>query len=67
MATVYTDVDLYKFVANHLEAEADASVVVVPVDDREDVGSVFLGADGNVVKFAKKERVPFAPHLNAGT
>lgn len=62
----YTDVDLDKLIAAHLEAEADVSVVVVPVDDRGDVGSVLLDADNNVVKFAEKERSLIAQHLNAG-
>ncbi len=62
----YTDVDLAKFEAAHLEAEADVSVVVVPVDERGDVGSVVLDAGNNVVKFAEKEPSLFAQHLNAG-
>jgi D-glycero-alpha-D-manno-heptose 1-phosphate guanylyltransferase len=37
----YTDVDLDKFVANHLEAEADASVVVVPVNDLRTLDQCF--------------------------
>jgi mannose-1-phosphate guanylyltransferase len=62
----YTDVDLQQVVAAHLESEADVSVVVVPVDERGDVGSVLLDADNNVVEFAEKERALFAQHLNAG-
>jgi NDP-sugar pyrophosphorylase family protein len=62
----YTDVDLAKFAAAHLEAKADVSVVVVPVDEREDVGSVVLGTDNNVVTFGEKEPALCARHLNAG-
>jgi NDP-sugar pyrophosphorylase family protein len=61
----YTDVDLEKFATVHLESEADASVVVVPVDGRGDVGSVLRDADSNVMQFAEKERPLFAHHLNA--
>jgi NDP-sugar pyrophosphorylase family protein len=62
----YTDVDLLKFVTGHLESEADASVAVVPVDERGDVGSVLLDGDGKVVKFAEKEPSLRAQHVNAG-
>ncbi len=62
----YTDVDLAEFVANHVEAGANASVVVVPVDEREDVGCVILDGDGSVVNFAEKERSLLARYLNAG-
>jgi NDP-sugar pyrophosphorylase family protein len=62
----YTDVDLSKFVATHLESGSGVSVVVVPVDERGDVGSVLLDGDGNVVKFAEKDRSLRAQHLNAG-
>lgn len=62
----YTDVDLLKFVTSHLESQADASVAVVPVDERGDVGSVLLDGGGNVVKFAEKEPSLRAQHLNAG-
>jgi mannose-1-phosphate guanylyltransferase len=62
----YTDVDLAKFAAAHREWEADVSVVVVPVDERGDVGSVALDSEGNVMQFAEKDRTLFAQHLNAG-
>jgi len=62
----YTDVDLGRFVAGHLESEAEVSVALVPVDERGDVGSVVLDGDGNVMKFAEKEPSPRAQHLNAG-
>jgi NDP-sugar pyrophosphorylase family protein len=62
----YTDVNLLKFAAAHCVTGADVSVVLVPVDERGDVGSVVLDADNNVVQFAEKERSLFAQHLNAG-
>jgi mannose-1-phosphate guanylyltransferase len=62
----YTDLDLDKFVAAHLEVQADVSVVVVPADERGDTGSVLLDDDGNVVQFAEKERPYQRQHSNAG-
>jgi mannose-1-phosphate guanylyltransferase len=62
----YTDVDLRTFATTHRESGADVSVVVVPADDRGDVGSVLLDADGNVLQFAEKEHPHSARHLNAG-
>jgi mannose-1-phosphate guanylyltransferase len=41
-------------------------VVVVPVDERADVGSIVVDSDNNVVKFAEKDKSPLARHLNAG-
>jgi NDP-sugar pyrophosphorylase family protein len=62
----YTDVDLGKFSIGHGESETDVSVVVVPVDERSDVGSVLIDADNNIIEFAEKTRPPIAAHLNAG-
>ena len=62
----YTGVDLRKFSIAYGESEADVSVVVVPVDERGDVGSVLIGADGNIIQFAEKTRPALAAHLNAG-
>lgn len=62
----YTDVDLQGFMAVHAESEAEASLVVVPVDDRGDVGSVVLDGQNNVLLFGEKERSLFAQYLNAG-
>jgi len=42
----YTDVDLGKVLAAHLESAADVSATVVPVDERGDVGLVVLDGDG---------------------
>lgn len=62
----YTDADLRKFATDHDKSGAHISVVVVPVDERGDVGSVVLDADDNVVSFTEKDRSLFAQHLNAG-
>ena len=63
----YTDVDLRAFAAAHqTDSKADISLVVVPVDERGDTGSILLDADRNVVEFAEKERPAGAHHLNAG-
>jgi mannose-1-phosphate guanylyltransferase len=62
----YTDVDLLKFVVDHGESAADISVVVVPVDERHDAGSVLLDADNNILEFAEKAQPNLAAHLNAG-
>jgi len=62
----YTDVDLRKFAIAQGESGADVSVVVVPVDERGDVGSVLIDADNNIIQFAEKTRPALAAHLNAG-
>ena len=62
----YTDVDLGRFAADHRESEADVSVVVVPVDERGDVGSILLDGDNQIVKFVEKERPVLGAYLNAG-
>lgn len=62
----YTDVDLNALALKHLETGADASLVVVPADERGDSGSVFLDRDGNVTQFAEKPGTRSAPFINAG-
>ena len=62
----YTDVDLQEFAIAHGESGADVSVVVVPVDERGDVGSVLIDADNNIIQFSEKTRPALAAHLNAG-
>jgi NDP-sugar pyrophosphorylase family protein len=62
----YTDVDLGKFAAHHAAAQADASVVLVAVDERSDCGSVELDRDGNLVQFLEKAQSNSARYLNAG-
>ena len=63
----YTDADLSAFVAGHLEANADVSLVVVPADGRSDCGNVLVDPSGKVTGFAEKEPVPgSAFYVNAG-
>lgn len=62
----YTDADLSEFVASHREAKADASVVIVPHDERADCGSVAVDEHGRVVGFAEKQNVLDASYVNAG-
>src|ERR1700722_3708137 len=62
----YTDVDLLNFAIAHDDSGAEISVVVVPVDERGDVGSVLIEADNNIIQFAEKARPNLAAHLNAG-
>jgi NDP-sugar pyrophosphorylase family protein len=62
----YTDVDLRRFAVAHDESGADITVVLVPVDERCDVGSVLIGADNHIIQFAEKARPDSAAHVNAG-
>jgi NDP-sugar pyrophosphorylase family protein len=62
----YTDADLGTFVAGHREAGADASVVVVPADGRDDCGSVRMDAEGRLASFEEKLNQFHAHYVNAG-
>jgi len=62
----YTDLDLDRFLAEHLARKADVSVAVVPADGRPDCGSVFADATGKLTGFAEKAEGSGAPFLNAG-
>jgi NDP-sugar pyrophosphorylase family protein len=62
----YTDADLSKFVAEHNEAKADASVVVVPADGRGDCGSVSVRGSGELDSFDEKAGFSGARYINAG-
>lgn len=62
----YTDVDLHRFVVNHSESKADASMVVVPADGRSDCGSVLVGPDGKLVRFEEKQSRYCTRYFNAG-
>jgi len=62
----YTDVDLKKFVSDSFEAHADASVVVVPGDGRNDCGFVVLDKTGRVLGFNEKNSDTASPVINAG-
>jgi NDP-sugar pyrophosphorylase family protein len=61
----YTDVNLLQFVAEHRASGADVSVVLVPADRREDVGSVRVDGSGRLMRFDEKQGSG-APYLNAG-
>ena len=62
----YTDVDLRQFVEQHRISGAEASLVVVPADDRRDCGYVFADARGKLTGFNEKESDRGAPYINAG-
>ena len=62
----YTDVDLRALVEQYAASGADASMVVVPADGREDCGSVFAEAEGKLTAFSEKGRPAGAPYINAG-
>jgi NDP-sugar pyrophosphorylase family protein len=62
----YVDVDLIRFITEHINAEAEASMVVVPLDGRADCGAVLLDQDNRVVRFEEKQAAFGAQYLNAG-
>jgi NDP-sugar pyrophosphorylase family protein len=62
----YTDASLIRFVAEHDESKADASMIVVPPDGRNDCGSVLLNESGRLVRFEEKQNSAGAQYLNAG-
>jgi len=62
----YTDANLIRFVADHDESRADASMVVAPVDGRNDCGSVLLDQSGRLVRFEEKQDSLGMKYLNAG-
>jgi NDP-sugar pyrophosphorylase family protein len=63
----YTDVDLLQFVAEHGASNVDVSLVVVPADRRDDVGSVSVDGSGRVTRFDEtQQNTTPAPYSNAG-
>jgi len=62
----YTDADLSHFVRDYRENTVDVSMVVVPVDNREDCGNVVVSSDGNVIQFGEKTSLDGSRHMNAG-
>ena len=62
----YTDLDLNRFLEEHVARKAEVSVAVVPADGRVDCGSVFADAAGRLTGFAEKAEGSGAPYLNAG-
>jgi len=62
----YTEVDFHRFLLDYRNAGADASIVVVSADGREDCGSVVADRDSKVTRFEEKQN-RFRPHyVNAG-
>jgi mannose-1-phosphate guanylyltransferase len=62
----YTDADLQLLVSQHHHAKADASVVVVASDERNDCGLVRVDESGNLMEFEEKQFRPGLKYLNAG-
>jgi mannose-1-phosphate guanylyltransferase len=62
----YTDGSLREYVTSHEASGAEVSVVVVPVDGREDCGTVDVDANGRVVGFLEKVGSANACYVNAG-
>jgi NDP-sugar pyrophosphorylase family protein len=62
----YTDMDLGRFVAEHMAKKAEVSVAIVPSDGRTDCGSVFADESGRLTAFAEKQDNVRAPYINAG-
>lgn len=62
----YTDADISKFVSYHCSSQADVSVLVVPVDGREDCGAVTVGEGDRISGFNEKRPTPGSDYINAG-
>ena len=62
----YTAADLEVFAARHSESQAEVSLLLTPVDGRNDHGSVQVDEDGRVLRFEEKIAGSEARHLNAG-
>jgi mannose-1-phosphate guanylyltransferase len=62
----YTDADLGQFLDDYRASGADASVVIVAVDGRDDCGTVSVDRDGRLDAFAEKQRAAGTNYVNAG-
>lgn len=62
----YTDADLAHFAAAHVSSQADASLIVVPADERSDAGFIATDAAGHVVEFLEKDGHGAGRYVNAG-
>ena len=62
----YTDVDLGRVVADHRVSGAEASIVAVPADGRNDCGTIRVNEGGRVVRFEEKQNAADACYVNAG-
>lgn len=62
----YTDADLRGFMLDHLGSGADASMIVVPTDERTDCGLVSVGENKSVMRFKEKQQFTGSQYINAG-
>jgi NDP-sugar pyrophosphorylase family protein len=62
----YTDADICNLVNRHRTSQADVSVLVVPVDGRDDCGSVTVEEGDRVAAFHEKKKAPGSKDINAG-
>ena len=52
----YTGASLYDFVANHHQSKAQVSMIMVPVDGRDDCGTIALDDNCRVTRFSETGR-----------
>jgi D-glycero-alpha-D-manno-heptose 1-phosphate guanylyltransferase len=62
----YIDANLGACVAYHRASLADVSLVVAPIDGRDDCGAIHVETDGVLRGFAEKQGSTAAPYLSAG-
>lgn len=62
----YTGADLKAFIRDEAVRRADASVLVVPVDGRNDCGTVTIDGQGRLLGFEEKSGGAGSGHINAG-
>jgi NDP-sugar pyrophosphorylase family protein len=62
----YTDVNLNQFVEDHDASNADASLLVVKADGRNDCGSVLMDGSGWIREFREKVSSSESAYVNAG-
>jgi NDP-sugar pyrophosphorylase family protein len=61
----YTDADLRRFTAHYRQAGSEISVIVTPVDGRDDCGSVMMNG-GRITSFREKTGNDGSHFMNAG-
>lgn len=62
----YTDANLYQLVEDHYASNADASLLVVRTDGRDDCGSVLMDGSGWIREFKEKVSSSESAYVNAG-
>jgi mannose-1-phosphate guanylyltransferase len=62
----YTDANLYQLVEDHYDSNADASLLVVRANGRNDCGSVVMDDRGWIQEFKEKVSSSEAAYVNAG-